>query len=171
MSPSKLIMAVLYLASSITAVDIRLYNENRCNGIFGQCVAIDPGACCHLGDRWLGRSTRAIPQGLGIQAFSQQGGDLCGALIGGGFECWGVSNDIESISGAKWSRNRRAVKRNVVQECTGNVEMSHVGMTIEGKDYLLGVGRYEYQVFQNLTTEEEQRIYIKTWADTIKAAQ
>ncbi|CAO2653005.1 Nn.00g024160.m01.CDS01 [Neocucurbitaria sp. VM-36] len=165
-------IALLSLALCTSAVDVRLFETSaNCMGDdFISCTNQPAGQCCFGADLY--KSCDAINPQKAIQAFSRQGGEICGVLLGGSFLCWGVSNDIASISGCKWSEPAVKKREATAQVCSGTVSyVTHVGKVIDNKSYMISMDRPEYQIYRSLNSSEDRAIYIKDHADIIKAEE
>jgi hypothetical protein len=172
-----LTITFLWIVLGTLAIDVALYKtDNSCEGDdIDFCVDIAAGACCGSLDR-LYQSCEA-----GIQAYSSRPstGDICQNLLGGSFECWGISNDINAISGCSWSadslqriRHRRRTNSqehnggsNATEGCT---EPTYHGRKIQGKKYGIDVSQPKFKEYENLTKEEEKNKFLIKNADIVR---
>lgn len=173
-------ITLLWIVFGAVAIDIELYKtDNRCEGDdFDFCINVAAGSCCGSLDR-LYQSCQAL--GASIEAYSSRPatGDICYYRLGGSFECWGISNDINAISGCKSTpgslqsikRTKRTknqehdVVSNSAEECT---EPSYHGRRIGGKRYGIATSRPEFEEYKNISgVEEKNEFFIKN-ADIVQ---
>jgi hypothetical protein len=169
-----LTIAFLWLGLGALAVDIELFKTDaHCDyDDIDFCVNVAEGACCGSLDR-LYLSCQAL--GRAVQAYSSRpaSGEICYYLLGGSSECWGVSNDINSISGCKWLPNRKRstsmrTKRMGLEESKECVQPTHSGKRIDGKKYGIDMSRPEFEEYRNLTGVEEKNKFLVEHADIIR---
>lgn len=179
MAPIYQTLAFLSIALSAFAVDVELFKEDsRCEeDQFDFCVNIPAFSCCGTNER-LYFSCQAI--GAGVQAFSgtplSDPPVICANLLGGSYECWGVSDDIERINGCWWTegllkRTHPAKFANAlrgedgVEEC---LTPTHTGKYIGGKKYGIDMSRPEFAQLGNLTSVEEKDKFFIENADIVR---
>lgn len=106
-------------------------------------------------------------------------GDICYYRLGGSFECWGISNDINAISGCKSTpgslrrikrtkctkTNEKDVSPNTAEECT---EPSYHGKRIGGKRYGIEISRPEFDEYKNIIGVEEKNKFFIENADIVQ---
>ncbi|KAL8388881.1 hypothetical protein RB599_010177 [Gaeumannomyces hyphopodioides] len=131
------------LAATASAIDIRAYRLDNCNGSTRSCTGINPNVCCTFGGASTGMAS------IGVAAIPRNWRIRCEAYTGGGCQFYGGQRDSNGAdfvclpyinrgdrSGGKyWFLNRkRALEDTCPAEqpdggkCTSSVKYNTVGL-------------------------------------------